>query len=136
MTEVNRRRNAWDALRQARASLSDAELLLAHGRLKSAVSRAYDAALQAARALLFSAGLEAATHSGVAHLVYQHFVATHLFKPEIARYLRRLQVVREDADYEPGALLTQEMAAESLQEARAYLKAVTELLEISQDENH
>lgn len=128
MTESNRRLNARQALNEALSSLDDAEFLCQNGRLKSAVSRAYYGALQAARALLFSVGLEAATHSGVAHLVYQHFVASHLLRPEVARLLRRLQVAREDADYEMAALITPEMGAESVNEARIYLQAVRQIL--------
>ncbi len=128
MTETNRQRNAHRALQEATTSLDDAEFLCQNGRLKSAVSRAYYAALQAARALLFSKGLEASTHSGVAHLVYEHFVAPRTLRPEVARLLRRLQVAREDADYEMAALLTPQMAAESVAEAGTYVQAVNRIL--------
>jgi uncharacterized protein (UPF0332 family) len=128
LTEPNRQRNARRAFQEATSSLDDADFLCQNGRLKSAVSRSYYAALQAARALLFSKGLEASTHSGVAHLVYEHFVAPRLLPPEIARLLRRLQVAREDADYEMAALMTPQMAAESVAEARTYLQAVARIL--------
>lgn len=128
MTEENRRHNQAQQWSQAREALEEARLLLDHDKTKGAVSRAYFAALHAARALLLSVGMEARPHTGVSHLVYQHFVEPGQLDPAIARYLRTLQTAREDADYETAAVFTQRMAAEALQQASTYLEQVGLLL--------
>lgn len=49
----------------ARDSLQEAQTLLANGGFRGAVSRVYYAIFHAARAVLWSRGVEAKTHKGV-----------------------------------------------------------------------
>ncbi|MBI3930038.1 MAG: HEPN domain-containing protein [Armatimonadetes bacterium] len=128
MNEENKRRNLRQAMAEAQSIYEEAELLVRHGKFKGAVSRAYYSVLCGARALLLSLGVEARTHSGVAHLVYEHFVQTGRLEPATARVLRVLQVSREDADYELAAIVTGEMAAAALVDAGNYLTSVRQLL--------
>lgn len=69
MTEENRRRNALEALSRADVCLREARALYDASLPYGAASRAYYAVFHAARALLFSAGLEATTHKGTVVLL-------------------------------------------------------------------
>lgn len=112
---------AHDALRAARV-LADA------GLYADSVSRAYYAALAAASALLASVGLTAKTHDGVHTLLGQHFVRTGKLAPELARTLSRTGADRDDADYEPMAVFTEEIARADITAAAQFIAAAEALL--------
>ena len=63
-------------LEKARQALSDARYLQADARADAAISRAYYAALHAARAALLPPGEAPRTHHGVPTRFALHFVAT------------------------------------------------------------
>ena len=92
-----------------------AEILLAKGMPRIALSRCYSAVFHAARAKLFSEGLEPRTHAGVQHLLNVHFARTGHFDAAVSRLLARLQKFREEADYGRRSWSTK---AQALQAAR------------------
>jgi uncharacterized protein len=110
VTGENQRRNAQEEIARAETCLKEAQALQSAGFPYGAVSRAYYAVFHAARALLFSLGLEAKTHKAVVSLVGEHFVRTGALPPAMGRLISRMQRDREDADYEPAAVFTGEEA--------------------------
>jgi uncharacterized protein (UPF0332 family) len=113
---------------RARAALAAAELLLDGGFYADAVSRAYYAALHAAQALLASVGLEAKAHDGVHTLIGRHFVRAGKLSPELARILSRIGADRDDADYEPESVFTEQIAQADIEEARRFVDAASALM--------
>jgi uncharacterized protein (UPF0332 family)/predicted nucleotidyltransferase len=73
VNERNRRLNAADEMERARRMVASAGLVAEHGHHEDAVSSAYYAAHHAARALLFSIGLEVRSHEGLRGLLGEHF---------------------------------------------------------------
>jgi uncharacterized protein (UPF0332 family) len=129
MTDENRRLALiaeWD---RACEALAASEVLLAAHQPVSAASRAYYGLFHAARALLFSRGLEPITHRGVRNLIALHFVRSGLLTPELAQALSRVATLREDADYSGAAIVTIAAAEEAHSHARAFMAAAKELLE-------
>jgi uncharacterized protein len=106
VTGENRRRNAADELGRADTCLKEARALHEASLPYGAASRAYYAVFHAARALLFSAGVEATTHKGTVALLGQHFVRAGLLSAGMGRLVSRMQRDREDADYSTGAVFT------------------------------
>jgi hypothetical protein len=124
----NRARNARQELERARTCLAEATTLHHAGLPYGAASRAYFAVFHAAEALLFSVGLEARTHHGVAALVGEHFVKPGSLSSEMGRLLSRMQRDREDADYLAGAVFTETEAREMIAKAERFLAEIERLL--------
>jgi uncharacterized protein (UPF0332 family) len=125
---ANRAANAKDELERSRTCLEEAKTLRAASFTYGAVSRAYYAVFHAARALLFSAGIETKTHRAVASLFGEHFVKSGKIPPDLGRLVSRMQRDREDADYETGAVFTDAEAAEMIHDAESFLSAATKLV--------
>ena len=117
MTEANRRANLLDELTGSARSLRAAELLLQAGLWQDCVSRAYYAAFYAVTALLLSAGLQARSHSGTRHLLWEHFVQPGRLPAELHRLASDLQDRRETADY-AHPQLAEEDARRAVADAR------------------
>jgi uncharacterized protein len=129
VTGENRRRNAADELTRADTCLREAQALLDASLPFGAASRAYYAVFHAARALLFSAGLESTTHKGTVSLLGQHFIRPGLLSPAMGRLVSRMQRDREDADYETGAVFTSAEASQMIQGAETFLAEARRLME-------
>jgi uncharacterized protein (UPF0332 family) len=86
-------------MQEARDALKDAELLLEKDRLKGAVSRAYYAVFNAARAMLAAQGMGAKTHKGTIRLFHLHLIKDKLVTGEMGVILSDLHEERELADY-------------------------------------
>ncbi|MHB2016481.1 MAG: HEPN domain-containing protein [Candidatus Xenobia bacterium] len=129
MTDPARRRNVqieWDL---AQESLHEAEVMVSSRLWRGACSRGYYAAFHAARALLFSRGLQGKTHEGVRYLFNEHFLRTGRLPLTLSRVLARMESTREEADYEASAIVTREDAITQVEQARALQAAVQELLQ-------
>jgi uncharacterized protein (UPF0332 family) len=115
--------NAADEIAAAEEALAAAESLARDGLLRSAMSRACFAAFHAARALLFSAGLEPRSDRGARHLLNVHFVRAGKLDPAIDRLLAHAEMDREDADYAVVVTFTREQVADNIDAARRLLDA-------------
>lgn len=112
---------AHDALEAAR-SLTEA------GLPADAVSRAYYAMLDAARAALSERDLHAKTHGGTWSLFAEQFIKTGRIDDVWSRRAGRVRQLREAGDYDaerPDA----ESAAEALAQAEEFVQLIDALLE-------
>ena len=128
MTGENRRRNTLDELSRADMCLREARALLEAGLPFGATARAYYVVFHASRALLFSIGLEVASHRGVVSLLGEHFVRPGRLSAELGRLVSRMQRDREDADYATGAVFTEHEAVRAIADAESFLDASRALL--------
>jgi uncharacterized protein (UPF0332 family) len=128
MTGPNRERNASAELSRAEECLREAKALQSAGLPYGATSRAYYAIFHAARALLFSLGLEVKGHRGALSLLSEHFVKAGRLSPEMGRLAAHMQRDREDADYDPGTLVTEAHARKSVIDAESFLAEARALL--------
>jgi uncharacterized protein (UPF0332 family) len=134
VTGDNRRRNAADELERAAVCVVEARALVEADLPYGAASRAYYVVLHAARALLFSIGLEIKTHSGLVSMLGEHFVRPGRLSPELGRLVSRMQRDREDADYATGAVFTREEAGRMLADAETFLAEARRLVSSSPGE--
>jgi len=128
VTDDNKAANAQGDLARAGECLREAAALASAGLPYGATSRAYYAVFHAARALLFSVGLEARSHRAVASLVGEHFVKTGRLSSDLGRLVSRLQRDREDADYGVGSVFTADEADKAIADARRFADEVRRLL--------
>jgi uncharacterized protein (UPF0332 family) len=128
VTGANRRLNAEDELERAEVCLREAEKLHDAELPFGAASRAYYAVFHAARALLFSVGVEARTHQGTVSLLGEHFVKVGKLSSEMGRLLSRMQRDREDADYGTGAVFTDVESEKLIADARRFVAEVLRLI--------
>lgn len=94
------RSNAIDELGVADEELAVAALLLSNARPRQAASRIYYAAFHAARALLFSIGVDPRSHEAVRALLAQHFIRTGKLPKETGKVLPQLEGLRLAGDYD------------------------------------
>ena len=100
MTDDSIQSNVADELRLADSALRAARLLLDQDLLPDAASRAYYAALHAARALLFSVGIESHSHRALRTLVSRHFVRAGKLDSGLSKDLAQLEALRTAGDYD------------------------------------
>ena len=129
MSPINVETNAAEELTRAGACLDEAKILRTANFPYGAASRAYYAVFHAARALLFSIGIETKTHRGTVGLLSEHFVKTGHLSPEMARLMSRMQRDREDADYMTGAVFTDDEARELIADAERFLVHAKQVLQ-------
>jgi uncharacterized protein (UPF0332 family) len=87
-------------MEQARERVATAAEVLAAGHLAPAVSVAYYAMLNAARAALSEEDENARTHRGAWNLFRVRYVATEAFDPALFTLAQHAQVAREGGDYQ------------------------------------
>lgn len=129
MIEENKRENIREEIVRATEARRAAELLFNNDFIKDAVSKLYYFLLYSIRALLFTKGLEPKSHEGALRLLGLHFVKEGLFISQDSHVFSKLMKFREEADYNPSYVFTEEDFKELAIEAdnlflkiRAYLK--------------
>lgn len=129
MTDDAKRKLVPGEFAAAENALRAAEALLGLGLAADAANRIYYAAFHAARALLYSLGLEPTTHRGVQVLIAQHYVAPRLLPPERYKDLIDLEALREAADYQaPVFALGAAHIQPELDRARRFVSEARRLL--------
>ena len=118
MTDANAAANSRAEMQRAAQSLRAADVLAREGLFADAISDASYAAFHAARALLFTIGLEPRSHRGALHLFNVHFVQTGRIPAVSLSALSRAEYDRIGADYGTAIRFTSEDASEALARAR------------------
>lgn len=131
MTDGNIRVNVADEMRLADTALRAADALLGLGIAPDAASRIYYAAFHAARALLYSLGLESKSHSGMRTLISRHFVRDGSLTAERAKDLSQLEALRESGDYDSAFALGVDDLRPELERARRFVEDARALLQRS-----
>lgn len=129
MTGENIRAAVGDEMRLARSALRAAEALLGLGLTPDAASRAYYAGLHAARALLFSIGVEVRSHRAVRTMLSRHFVQTGQLSAERSKELGHLESLRTAGDYDSAFDLDVDQVRPEVEKARRFLADAEVLLE-------
>ncbi|MEK9150180.1 MAG: HEPN domain-containing protein [Candidatus Desantisbacteria bacterium] len=114
---------------KAEDCFKDGELLLVQGSIHGAINRFYYAAFHAARALLATKEIDAASHSGVITLFSKHIVKEGFLFPKIAKTLSRALERRLDSDYDDYTELSLKEAEKMKNEVRDFIKNCSEVLE-------
>ena len=116
-------------LSRAEQTLDEAQLMLDNGYLYGAVNRLYYACFYSVSALLLTEGQSSAKHSGVRSLFDRDWISTGRVAPEMGRYYRQLFDRRQKGDYEDLATFDRMEVEEWVQEGRAFVAQIAELVD-------
>jgi hypothetical protein len=108
MKDHNKKLAIGEELRRSDEAYQAAELLFKNGLIADAVSKLYYHLLYHTRALLISKDLEPRSHEVVLRLFGLHFVKPGIFKPGSSHVLSKMMKFREEADYNPAYMFTEE----------------------------
>lgn len=121
-------------LTKARRAIRSAESIARDGDTDFAASRAYYAMLYVAQALLVERGLRFSKHSAVHAAFGQHFAKTAVLDPRFHRWLLDACDDRIEGDYGLDFLPTTEDVAETIQQAKEFLRTAREYLGLPPDD--
>lgn len=117
-----------DFLEKAAESIDAADLLLEHGYLNIAASRAYYACFYTAQALLFSLGFEYSSHHQVVAQYGRYFSKTRLLDPSYHALLTASFDLRQLADYRVEEPVKAEVVSDLIAGGRRFLQAASDYL--------
>lgn len=129
MIEENIKKDILEELNRAREALMSAELLFERGLLRDSISRLYYFVLYNVRALLLTKGLEPRSHEGALRLLSLHFIKEGILEPKIAHIFSRLMKYKEEADYNPSYIFTEEDFVSFKSEAEELADKIKEYLD-------
>lgn len=104
-------------------ALRSAEVLFREGHYRSSISRAYYAAYCAAtneivqKLTTFSHGWRNPSHEKVPVYVQSNLTISQAKKDTISTLIKGLRLFREDADYRPQEVITEQMARDCVRDA-------------------
>ena len=115
--------------KKARETLEDAALLFHSGRLSSTLNRIYYALFYEVVALLLTADLSSAKHTGVRALFNDHFVKTGKVPVELGRFYSRMYEFRQKGDYGDFVEFEREKVKEWLDQASMFIEEMDKIIE-------
>lgn len=115
-------------LKAAEEALKAASALLDLGLLRDAASRLYYSVFHAARALVFSAGVQPRSHEALRSLFARHFIKPGILSAEYSKLLGNLESTRLEGDYDTEFALGVEQIRPDLEKAAAFLSAARAVL--------
>ncbi|MCL6479891.1 MAG: HEPN domain-containing protein [Peptococcaceae bacterium] len=119
-------------MKSARDRLVVAEELFKNGHYLDAVSKAYYAIFQAARAALATLKLDSRKHSGIISMFNINFIKTGILPKEYRKIFVSAQDLRLASDYDDFYLVSRNEAERSLENARIFISGVEEYLQNSE----
>ena len=115
--------------KKARDTLEDAALLFHSGRLFSTLNRIYYALFYEVVALLLTADLSSAKHTGVRALFNEHFVKTGKVPVEAGRFYSKMYDFRQKGDYGDFVEFEREKVKEWLDQASVFIDEMDRIIE-------
>lgn len=112
-------------------ALEVAEKLMKDSYPSDAASKIYYSMFYAAQALLRSEGIDVIKHSAVESTLGYHFAKTGKIDPKYHRMLIDARKIREVADYDIQEEIVEPTASLKIEEGKAFLKAVKDILGIT-----
>ena len=116
-------------LEAAAAMLRDAEVLYEQGSYKSSNNRAYYAMFHATRALLALEGVDFKKHSAIISYFQSQYIKTGLIDKACAKMLLKASTIRNASDYNDFFIASREETRQQIENAGAFLTAITEYME-------
>lgn len=128
MREENKKENIREEISRAHEAIKASDLLFENNFVKDAVAKLYYAFLYTIRALLLTKGFEPKSHEGALRLFALHFVKRGIFEAKDSHIFSKLMKYREEADYNPSYIFTNEDFIELKKEAESVLLKISSYL--------
>ena len=115
-------------LSQAQDCLAVAKNNVDMGFYKDALNRSYYCIFHSIRAVLALDYFDSKKHSGIISEFHKCYIKTGIFPKNFSDVIRNSFQIRNSSDYEDFYVAANEDAAQQLNDAKAFLKAVTEYI--------
>ena len=109
--------------------LEASRVLIDSGLYQDAVSRAYYAVFQAARAVLATKSLDSKKHSGVISLFNKDFIKTGKLPRDFGKILKKAKDLRQASDYNDFYLVSKEEAKDAVESAERFIEGTKAFVE-------
>lgn len=84
---------------KAFSTQEEVDFLIEKGFWNAAANRLYYAVFHAVSALLIPDGIRIKSHKGAGIMLNQHYIQTDIISPNLGKLYRRLELMREESDY-------------------------------------
>ena len=106
----------------------EVDLLVEKGYWNAAANRLYYSVFHAVSALLIHDGIRIKSHKGAGIMLNQHYIQTNKISPELGKLYRRLELMREESDYNCFYNTSPEELKKELEPARELIKTIAKMV--------
>ena len=106
----------------------EVDLLVEKGYWNAAANRLYYSVFHAVSALLIHDGIRIKSHKGAGVMLNQHYIQTNKISPEHGKLYRRLELMREESDYNCFYNTSPEELKKELEPARELIDTIAKMV--------
>jgi uncharacterized protein (UPF0332 family) len=106
----------------------EVDLLVEKGYWNATANRLYYSVFHAVSALLIHDGIRIKSHKGAGVMLNQHYIQTNMISPELGKLYRRLELMREESDYNCFYNTSPEELKKELEPARELIKTIAKMV--------
>jgi uncharacterized protein (UPF0332 family) len=106
----------------------EVDLLVEKGYWNAAANRLYYSVFHAVSALLIHDGIRIKSHKGAGVMLNQHYIQTNKISPELGKLYRRLELMREESDYNCFYNTSPEELKKELEPARELIDTIAKMV--------
>ena len=106
----------------------EVDLLVEKGYWNAAANRLYYSVFHAGSALLIHDGIRIKSHKGAGIMLNQHYIQTNKISPELGKLYRRLELMREESDYNCFYNTSPEELKKELEPARELIDLIAKMV--------
>ena len=130
MSLVKEKRDTVISLEIAKAftTQEEVDLLVEKGYWNAAANRLYYSVFHAVSALLIHDGIRIKSHKGAGVMLNQHYIQTNKISPELGKLYRRLELMREESDYNCFYNTSPEELKKELEPAREFIDTIAKMV--------
>lgn len=108
--------------------LDDAEILFGARKFRGANNRAYYSIFHAIDAVLAKEGKAFKRHKDVLAYFNKNYIATEIFSRELGKRIVKAEEIRDNSDYDPFYIASEQITANQIETARELIKEVKRFL--------
>lgn len=106
----------------------EVDLLVEKGYWNAAANRLYYSVFHAVSALLIHDGIRIKSHKGAGIMLNQHYIQTNKISPELGKLYHRLELMREESDYNCFYNTSPEELKKELEPARELIDTIAKMV--------
>lgn len=113
---------------KAFSTQEEVDFLIEKGFWNAAANRLYYAVFHAVSALLIPDGIRIKSHKGAGKMLNQHYIQTDIISPNLGKLYRRLELMREESDYNCFYNTSPDEFKKELEPARELINTIAKMV--------